>query len=167
MKDRCSTTGNGGKAKYLFEFPRWKKEEKVVRLKELIRRVHLTKEISWLSPDYLWYCVPLTQYLCKVPFERRRQFLFCCCVGIILARRRANFNFRYSFVFQGSVREGVNGKKTFSFGHCPNHLNRPPSPQFGQLGPLFSKVKIQDLKVSLELEILNILYNILYTYIQP
>ena len=60
------------------------------------------------------------------------------------------------------VREGVNGKKTFSFGHCPNHLNPPPSPQFGQLGPLFSEVKIQDLKVSLELKLLYILYNILY-----
>ena len=24
------------------------------------------------------------------------------------------------------IREGVNGKKTFSFGHCPNHLNSPP-----------------------------------------
>ena len=60
------------------------------------------------------------------------------------------------------LREGVNGKKTFSFGHCPNHLNPPPSPQFGQLGPLFSEVKIQDLKVSLELKLLYILYNILY-----
>ena len=38
----------------------------------------------------------------------------------------------------------------------------PPSPQFGQLGPLFSDVKIQDLKVSLELKILYILYDILY-----
>ena len=41
-------------------------------------------------------------------------------------------------------------KKTFSFGHCPNHLNPPPWPQFGQLGPLFSHVKIQDLKVNLK-----------------
>ena len=24
------------------------------------------------------------------------------------------------------IREGVNGKKTFSFGHCPNYLNPPP-----------------------------------------
>ena len=33
-------------------------------------------------------------------------------------------------------------KKTFSFGHCPNHLNpSPPCPQFGQLGPFFSDVK--------------------------
>ena len=53
-----------------------------------------------------------------------------------------------------TIREGVNGKKTFSFGHCPNHLNPPPSPQFGQLGPLFLEVEIQDLKVSLELRIL-------------
>ena len=42
------------------------------------------------------------------------------------------------------IREGVNGKKTFSFGHCPNHLTSPPQPQFGQLGPFFrtSKFKI-------------------------
>ena len=53
-------------------------------------------------------------------------------------------------------------KKTFSFGHCPNYLNPPPWPQFRQLGPLFSEVEIQDLKVSLELKILYILYNILY-----
>ena len=38
----------------------------------------------------------------------------------------------------------------------------PPWPQFGQLGPLFSEVEIQDLKVSLKLKILYILYNILY-----
>ena len=24
------------------------------------------------------------------------------------------------------VREDINEKKTFSFGHCPNHLNPPP-----------------------------------------
>ena len=40
--------------------------------------------------------------------------------------------------------------------------NPPPLPQFGQLGPFFSEVKIQDLKVSLELKILYILYDILY-----
>ena len=42
-----------------------------------------------------------------------------------------------------SLREGLNGKKTFSFGHCQNHLT-PPRPQFGQLGPFFwtSKFKI-------------------------
>ena len=38
----------------------------------------------------------------------------------------------------------------------------PPLPQFGQLVKLFSDVEIQDLKVSLELKILYILYNILY-----
>ena len=43
-------------------------------------------------------------------------------------------------------------------------LPNPPPPwhQFGQLGPLFSEVEIQDLKVSLELRILYVLYNILY-----
>ena len=60
------------------------------------------------------------------------------------------------------IREGVNGKKTFSFGHCPNHLTPPPDPNSGNLVLFFSEVKIQDLKVSLELKLLYILYNILY-----
>ena len=38
-------------------------------------------------------------------------------------------------------------KKTFSFGHCPNHLNPPPDPNSGNL-VFFSDVKIQDLKVT-------------------
>ena len=29
----------------------------------------------------------------------------------------------------------------FSFGHCPNYLSPPPSPQFGQLVPLILDVK--------------------------
>ena len=29
----------------------------------------------------------------------------------------------------------------FSFRHCPNYLSSPPSPQFGQLVPLFLDVK--------------------------
>ena len=29
----------------------------------------------------------------------------------------------------------------FSFGHCPNYLSPPPSPQFGQLVPLSLDVK--------------------------
>ena len=38
----------------------------------------------------------------------------------------------------GPIREDINRKKTFSFGHCPKHLNPPPPwPQFGQLGPFF------------------------------
>ena len=39
--------------------------------------------------------------------------------------------------FGSTIREDIGTKKTFSFGHCPNHLNPPPWPQFGQLGPLF------------------------------
>ena len=62
--------------------------------------------------------------------------------------------------------KGSTEKETFSFGHCPNYLTPPPWPQFGQLGPLFSDVKIQDLKVSLELK--NTIYTIWYTvYMQP
>ena len=39
------------------------------------------------------------------------------------------------------LREDIRRKKTFSFGHCPNHLNPPSWPQFGQLGPLFLRQK--------------------------
>ena len=58
-------------------------------------------------------------------------------------------------------REDLNRKKTFSFGHCPNHLNPPHDPNSGNLVLFFSEVEIQDLKVSLELRILYILCNIL------
>ena len=53
-------------------------------------------------------------------------------------------------------------KKRFLSGIARITYPPPPWPQFGQLGPLFSEVEIQDLKVSLELRILYILYNILY-----
>ena len=58
-------------------------------------------------------------------------------------------------------REGLLRKNCCSFGFCPNFL-LPPSPPFGQLVQLFSDAKIQDLRVSLELKILYIQYNILY-----
>ena len=41
-------------------------------------------------------------------------------------------------------------------------LTPPPCPQFGQLVQLFSDVKIQELKVSLGLEILYIIYRVLF-----
>ena len=47
-------------------------------------------------------------------------------------------------------------------GFCPNYL--PPPPNFHNLYNFFSDVKIQDLKVSLDLKILYILYNMLYIY---
>ena len=54
------------------------------------------------------------------------------------------------------IREDLNREKTFSFGHCPNYLTPPHDPNSGNL--VLSDVKIQDLKVSLELRILYILY---------
>ena len=45
-----------------------------------------------------------------------------------------------------------------SFGFCPNYLQPPHSPQFGKLVQLFSDVEIQDLKVSLGLKILYMIY---------
>ena len=38
----------------------------------------------------------------------------------------------------GALREGFTRKKSScSFEFCPNYLDSPPSPQFGQLVPLF------------------------------
>ena len=38
-------------------------------------------------------------------------------------------------------REDTNEKKTFSFGHCPNHLNPPPDPNSGNLVLFFLRQK--------------------------
>ena len=53
-------------------------------------------------------------------------------------------------------------KKNVFFRPLPE-LPKPPPHDPGQLVPLFSEVEIQDLKVSLELRILYVLYNILAT----
>ena len=42
-----------------------------------------------------------------------------------------------------SFREDINGKKTFSFGHCPNHLTPPPLTPIRATWSFFSDVKIQ------------------------
>ena len=47
------------------------------------------------------------------------------------------------------VKEGVNEKKNVFFRALPESPKPPPWPEFGQLGPLFSEVEIQDLKISL------------------
>ena len=41
------------------------------------------------------------------------------------------------------IREGVNGKKTFSFGHCPNYLTPPHGPNSGNLVLFFRKSKFK------------------------
>ena len=53
-------------------------------------------------------------------------------------------------------------KKNVFFRALPESPNPPPDPNSGNLVLFFSDVKIQDLKVSLELKILYILYDILY-----
>ena len=60
------------------------------------------------------------------------------------------------------VGEEIDWKKNVFFRALPELPKPPPWPQFRQLGPLFSEVKIQDLKVILELKILYILYDILH-----
>ena len=47
-----------------------------------------------------------------------------------------------------NIREGVNAKKTFSFGHCPNPPPPPPLTPIRATWSFFSDVKIQDLKVT-------------------
>ena len=70
---------------------------------------------------------------------------------------------QYAEIYKKFVCKGRGQQKKNFFRALPEFPNPPPPwPQFGQLGPLFSDVKIQDLKVSLELKILYMLYNILY-----
>ena len=40
-----------------------------------------------------------------------------------------------------AIREDIKRKKTFSFGHCPNHLNPPPDPNSGNLVLFFGRQK--------------------------
>ena len=42
----------------------------------------------------------------------------------------------FSWILEDLLRENIKRKKTFSFGHCPNHLT-PPWPPLEQLGPFF------------------------------
>ena len=46
------------------------------------------------------------------------------------------------------IRDDINRKKMFSFGHCPNHLNPPPLTPIQATWSFFSDVEIQDLKVT-------------------
>ena len=49
-----------------------------------------------------------------------------------------NFHFDY---WNTSLREDLNRKKTFSFGHCPNPLTPPPDPNSGNLVLFFGRQK--------------------------
>ena len=49
---------------------------------------------------------------------------------------------QYGEVLLG-IREGVNEKKTFSFGHCPNYLDPPHDPNSGNLVLFFRKSKFK------------------------
>ena len=63
-------------------------------------------------------------------------------------------------------REGLNGKKTFSFGHCPNHLNPPPpDPNSGNLVLFFGS---QNSRFESQFRTKTTIYTIQYTvYMQP
>ena len=63
-------------------------------------------------------------------------------------------------LFELSLREDINGKKTF-FRALPESP-KPPLTPIQATWSFFSDDKIQDLKISLELRILYILYNILH-----
>ena len=44
-------------------------------------------------------------------------------------------------ILERAFREDINTKKTFSFGHCPNHLTPPPDPNSGNLVLFFGRQK--------------------------
>ena len=70
-----------------------------------------------------------------------------------------------SFLITRRLREGFNEKKTFSFGHCPNHLNPPPDPNAGNLVLFFGS---QNSRFESQFRTKNTIYTIWYTvYMQP
>ena len=64
------------------------------------------------------------------------------------------------------IREGVNGKKTFSFGHCPNHLDPPPmTPIRATWSSFFGS---RNSRFESQFRTKNTIYTIWYTvYMQP
>ena len=121
------------------------------------KSLNLSQRIIMSSQGYAIIFQELgAKFLVIRPSGLQFQMLRKCCINAIMSTFYSAFcaiscSMR-SITAALSIREGVNWKKkTFSFGHCPNYLTPPPWPQFGQLGPLFSEVEIQDLKVSLEL----------------
>ena len=65
------------------------------------------------------------------------------------------------------LREGVNGKKTFSFGHCPNPLNSPPpiTPIRATWSSFFGS---QNSRFEIQFWTKTTIYTIQYTvYMQP
>ena len=47
-------------------------------------------------------------------------------VGVERTRTEGRCSWGWARTDEGFKREGVNEKKTFSFGHCPNYLTPPP-----------------------------------------
>ena len=91
----------------------------------------------------LMYCIfPLRRQLCTLEEEKWVVILKLkfCAVYIVWSWEVES---RVSVIVV--VREDLNWKKTFSFGHCPNYLNPPPHhPNSGNLVLFFrtSKFKI-------------------------
>ena len=77
---------------------------------------------------------------------------------------RNDFPFSINVYFVSLTKGGRYHEEKLLFFCILSQLPTPPPPflQFGQIVQLFSDVKIQDFKVSLELKTLYILYNILY-----
>ena len=104
---------------------------------------------------------PRTSHPChqvgQSPNIRQYFFSFCLFFYLHLTFQSLSVNKGWRQK-NGNFREDINRKKTFSFGHCPNDLNPPPP-----LNPIraiwsfFSK----EVKVSLELKILYILYRVI------
>ena len=67
------------------------------------------------------------------------------CENRLFFEEKNGQNTSQNFVYlQLVLREDINRKKTFSFGHCPNHLNPPPhDPNSGNLVLFFRKSKFK------------------------
>ena len=103
----------------------------------------------WTWTDIAWSSfAAFSLHLSPLPFLPSRSEESCFCLFIRKPRllsesKHQKGQLRLPLSDSRRLREDINRKKTFSLGHCPNHLS-PPWPQFGQLGPFFqtSKFKI-------------------------
>ena len=101
------------------------------------------------------HSIALQPDVCQ-PFVIWPQFVICClwfCNTIricnlwfcaLYCNQNSLLTFRYRRIrMYMALREEVNRKKTFSFGHCPNYLTPPHDPNSGNLVLFFRKSKFK------------------------
>ena len=117
----------------------------------LCEKIHILFKLKIISLDSGFTYHPKTHFLSKLHAlcalcELSRNSIVTSLPRVVCPIQRNNWECSCSYctndnscLVNKGLREDINRKNTFSFGHYPNHLTRPPWPQFRQLGPFFGR----------------------------